>query len=514
MSAAGIGGFAGGLASGLEAGQRIRRDRERDKREDERWGLEKRERERQAADRDAQGQAWSELNDLIQSRTGARAGTPGINPAPAPVHGGSMPTDQDTAQAFPLREPGAEPAAPVETPQAAEPTLQPRADMADPGKQIGFGLYQNPSLLRDPEFLNQAASIFLKAKMPEGLKWLERGYAAQKENAIDALRALTAGDAQRAVAAFNASGNMRVADLQPDPEQKGRWVVTMEGGGSRSIDPAQELKSYLDPKEWFALQGREADASFRREDLTFRRGEAAASAKRRDQERADTLRYRQDTLEETKRHNREQEGINRTRAGGAGGRPMTEKDLNALNARVQSQLRAQMRDTAPTDPLGKKQPNPLSEFVPDISERIMEDVRSGVDPATAFNNRYAEAGERFDQASTALDAVFNEGKKAGSGWTGNKDKSVKALRAGVQNLIEQGMTPEEIKRYAKAMRRDGAELKMLDEALRGMAGGQVARPGGKPGPQAAGPKEGDRKTVGGVTYVWRNGRPVPVQEGQ
>lgn len=530
-----LGAFAGGVAAGLESGEKMRRERERSQRDKERHDADMEARNRQNEHAKMQDQAWVELNDLIRESSAARAGaqtarTPDFNPAAGAQSGGGMPTEQDTAQTFPLREPGLESATPAAaaepTAVAAEPTavaapspasapaaegLRPRAEMADPGRQVGFGLYQNTNLLRDPQFLDRAAQIFLKAKMPEGIKWLERSHAAQRENAVDALKALSAGDVNRAIETFNAAGRVKVEGAEQITEgpDKGKWAVRFEGGQQRTIDPAEELKSYLDPSAFFTLRDRDRTAA--REDRRLTAFEGDLQARREDRNADNARRDRE--LTERERHNRAIEGLSRDRAGAGGQKPLTEKDYNTIQGRVQSQLRAQMRDTAPTDALGKKQRNPLSEFVPDITESIMKDVREGVDPAVAFNNRYAEAGERLDQATTVLGSVFDDAKKAGAGWLSGKADAVKSLRAGVEKLRDQGMTTEEIKRYAKVTR-SGEDMKLLDEAMRGSEGKVVAKgPGLEPKP-TQGPKNGDRRTVNGVTYEWKDGRPVPVQGGK
>lgn len=349
---------------------------------------------------------------------------------------------------------------------------------SDAGQKIGFGLYQNTHLLRDPGFLNEAAQIFIRARMPEGVKWLERGYKAQQENAADAMKAFAAGNAQRGIELFNAGGQAKIEGAEPITEgpDKGKWSVRMAGRPNPVLmDPAADLKSLLDPKAYFEVANKErddaraavkdeADAGLKRAQADYykRRGEI-------EQQNADSLRdYRQTTGDAaTTRASRPASG-----SGRSGG--MNDKDYNNLSAKVTSKLRGLLRDTAPSDPTGKKMNNPLAEFTSDITESVMADVRNGVDPDVAFNNRYAEWGEKFDNADRVLGEAFDKAKRAGSGLFSGKSDSVASLRASIAELEKQGISIEEQRRFVQATRKDMA---LFREAAQGVGSGKVRAPG-------------------------------------
>lgn len=346
MSGLNWGGVAGGFVSGLERGQRMRLQREQAGREGERHQWDMQERQRVSEQRDRESNVWSELNALIAKRSQAQAPTPQVaapGSAPAQEQPAAAPIDQGNGvETMPFQDTGAglqartlpaqegmdtptaglqrvsTPAAPARAPAAAGP--------GDDGQKIGFALYQNTNLLRDPEFLNEAAQVFLKARMPEGVKWLERGFKAQQENGVDALKAFAAGNAQRGIQLFNASGQHKIEDAQPIREgpDKGKWSLRMAGVAQPVLmDPGADLKSFLDPKAYFDVINKErdderaatkdgAEAELKREQARYykRRGEI-------EQQNADSLRdYRLQTGDAaTTRANRPPSG------GGRGGTP-------------------------------------------------------------------------------------------------------------------------------------------------------------------------------------------------
>src|SRR4051812_24491393 len=86
-------------------------------------------------------------------------------------------------------------AAPAPAPAAAP------ADQPQPEKPV----YQsdNPmtaalSFFRDPARLKLAAMAAAEAQRPDLMQWIQRGFEAQKENAIDAVGALAVGDKAKA----------------------------------------------------------------------------------------------------------------------------------------------------------------------------------------------------------------------------------------------------------------------------------------------------------------------------
>ena len=276
---ANLGALAGGMAAGIESGQRMRLQRERDTRDAERHQFTMGELQRTAETRDRQEAAWEELNAAIARRMQKQVPTQMQAPQQLATTSTGEPVDQGNGvQTMALQDQGAGiptralPEAPVQpaspeggltrapTPAAAPAQAAGQGD--DPGKKIGFSLYQNPNLLRDPDFLNEAAGIFMKARMPEGVKWLERSFKAQQENGIDAMKAFIAGDAQRGLEAFNSSGRDRITNAQPivDGEHKGKWALTFQGAPQPvMIDPGAVLRSFLDPKAYFDSLAKDQD---------------------------------------------------------------------------------------------------------------------------------------------------------------------------------------------------------------------------------------------------------------
>lgn len=471
------GGLAGGLSEGIESGQRMRLARQREARAQEEFGLRRRRFEREEAQLDRDAQMWEELNGVIakhsQKRAAAQTPTAVRPPQTEDLSGGAVATPvQNPAEGMQVREigpdepaPGLPRTAPAQAPAAA-PQVPPQAE---PTQKIGFELFRNTHLLRDPEFLNEAAQVFIKARKPEGIKWLERSFQAQQQNGIDALRALMVGDRQRALQLLNMSGQ-NVQDIRPITEgpDRGKWMVVAPSGQSRVLDPGQELKTFLDPKQFFELQNKERDDA-RAERKTDAEVTMRGAQTDYYKAQADAARRNAASLE---RYRRQAGDAAVTRAGGAGGaKPLTEKDYATMSARIDTQLRMQFRETAPTDPTGKKLPNPLSHFLPDIRNEIMADVRAGVDPTVAYNDRYLQWVERLDHADRLLTDAFDAARKAGSGWTKGRDDAVKSLRASIQELARQGIPVEEQRRFAQAL---GKDMKLFREAAEGVASGRVS----------------------------------------
>lgn len=274
-----LGALAGGVAAGYGMAQKIdidakreQRDAEREKREAARHDAEK----AKAAKRDA---VLVELADLAELFVGTYQ-PPAVRPAPSPVGpaagiGPAVGIGAGTPQADPpTSTPGitlnvSSPAGVArrgitpdldDTPPVARAEEQRGPKTAD--DRVGFALWRQPALFANPEFLNKAASMFLKAGMPEGVQFLERGSRAQQEGAITAVRALLQGDPAGAEAAFNATGKTKIEPGSLKPIGGGRWQATMAGTGqTQTFDPQQMLRSFLNPKDFFELGLREKKAA-------------------------------------------------------------------------------------------------------------------------------------------------------------------------------------------------------------------------------------------------------------
>jgi hypothetical protein len=304
LNAVKVGALAGGLARGWMMGAQLQRMERREKRE---------------RDRD---KAFKDLADLVERYTGrfgayqpqgdAALAAGGITPDLGAFNweGADVPTGSEV-EGFAdggLVEGEDERAA---VPSARNAIIRqgvklPSARTEVPGPKtaddrIGFGLWRQPALFLDPEFYNQAARIFLKAGMPEGVAFLERGARAQKENAIGALRALLAGDTQGAETAFNGAGGIKIEPGSIKALEGGKYQVTIAGTGEmRTFDPREMLRSFLSPRDFFEIARREeADK---------------ATAAHRERTAADLAAHRDRTASEAERHNREREDILRMSA--------------------------------------------------------------------------------------------------------------------------------------------------------------------------------------------------------
>lgn len=315
-----LGAFAGGLARGYMMGAQLERteqEAKRDKEENER--------------RESEKAAYKALADLAESIVGPGAppvnepsaeaiqAARGLNPASTRGSGAvgfsgtlpgvptrpqqEQPPVSPGVQIFPVTGPQPPEARPLDEQSAApdvrgviarsgvrEPAAAAAAEERPGPKtsddRLGFALWRQPALFNDPRFAQGAAQIFLKAGLPEGVKWLERGAKAQEENMLTALRSLLSGDAQGAEEAFNRSGKIRIVpdSLKTLDDGSGRWQATLADGQTRTFDPREMYRSFISPKDYFELA----------------RKEAADRA---------TAEYRASKVAETERHNKERENI-------------------------------------------------------------------------------------------------------------------------------------------------------------------------------------------------------------
>lgn len=130
-------------------------------------------------------------------------------------------------------------------------------------QRIGHGLQRNPGLMRNPEFLNAAAPIFIRAGMPEGVKWLEFAHNAAKENFNEMNQRLVSGDVQGALTAYNAGGQAKASTITPvmgsDGKPTGRYMVKMENGSETEIDPVAAFRATMSPSDFFKAMREEQE---------------------------------------------------------------------------------------------------------------------------------------------------------------------------------------------------------------------------------------------------------------
>ncbi len=295
--------------------KRMEVEQRRDARDAERLTMDKETHSRGVARQTRQEDAYKQLADLVENYAGgskptveqpspARLAINGVNPpaesypvaAPATVE--SRPLDDTEPQ--PAAAPAPGPAAdsgrisPFRNgigDAAGRTTAPPVAGPKTDADRIGYGLFRQPALFQNPEFLNKASQIFLKAGRPEGVAWLERSSKAEAEGGVTAIKKLLAGDPRGAERAFNATGTQRIVPGSLQEIGDGKWQATDEGGQTRVIEPQKMLKSLLSPHDFFSLDLKEKELASK------------------DQERKDTAEYRGAVVGEHTRHNKAMEGI-------------------------------------------------------------------------------------------------------------------------------------------------------------------------------------------------------------
>lgn len=151
--------------------------------------------------------------------------------------------------------------------QAGGAPAGPEAAKLTPEQRVSFGLHRNAGLMRNPQFLNAAAGLFMKAGMPEGVKWLEHAHGAAKENAIEMSQALLSGDPAGALKIYNAGGQEQAQNIEPlmgeDGKPTGKYKVTLADGSGLDLDPKALYRSMLSPSEFFKSLREEEESAAR-----------------------------------------------------------------------------------------------------------------------------------------------------------------------------------------------------------------------------------------------------------
>lgn len=161
--------------------------------------------------------------------------------------------------------------------QAAAPGMDDA--MKDPKERVGYGLYQNSNLMKNPQFLNDAGRIFLKHGLQGGVAWVQDAEKAGKEGYTDALKRAVAGDLQGAEAAFNANGQARIqpGSLQWADEKKTTITGKYADGREFTVNPAEQLRTLLSPEEY--LKRSQGDYFAGRNEANVRGREVSADAR-------------------------------------------------------------------------------------------------------------------------------------------------------------------------------------------------------------------------------------------
>lgn len=105
----------------------------------------------------------------------------------------------------------------------------------------------------DPELMFKAGQLALSLGLPEGVKWLERGHQAARENVFEAMGHAQRGDMNAAVKAFNKSGTFTKATSMRQ-NQDGTYTVEQADADPVTFNMDQLQKSFLSPKDYFAQQ--------------------------------------------------------------------------------------------------------------------------------------------------------------------------------------------------------------------------------------------------------------------
>ena len=406
-----------------------------------------------------------------------------------------------------------DPAAPGLTP------IQPAAAPAQSGPQtdedkIAFGIYSNPNqFFGDPKFLNEVASEFLKVGSKRGIEWLERGYTAQKEGAIQALQQAVAGDLKGAEESFNRSGKHRIVPGTLKPTEDGKQLtMQLEGGGEHTFEPRQALRSYLDPKAFFDMEHREKTQAETARHNKATEGVAQQNAATNEKYRADMARNQSELTALRK-------SIAASKA------DPTEKDWQRVGGNMRALLTKTIDASTEIDPVTqKKGTNPLAEFMPEIVSKAMESARKGVSPELALEQSYIDTRNKFDEVKGTLGTAFGRAKETGSGWFKGEKDAIAELQRNLNPLMqgEGAMSLAEVKRYAKAAKLDTG---LLEKAYGGgskpIAAAPDASPGLTPKPVAAAPAAataaekppvaGAKKAPDGKWYVQKDGKHYRVE---
>lgn len=310
----------------------------------------------------------------------------------------------------------------------------------DAQHRFGFGLYQNPNILRNPEYLNGAAQIFLKHRMPQGVQWLESAYKASKENLVEATQLAVADDLPGAEKAFNSTGDHKVVPGSLKWKDDKKTVLTgvnESDGQTFEVKPKELLKSYLSPKEFFE-QSRKSDEEARKVE------EDKSQANLRSAQ-ADYYRGAKSALDRAKADK------------------LSGVDPKALNTVIQKgglALRRQLESEQSKED-AKFNVNGMISLLPDMQKDLGEAIRNDTDPEVALAQTYNTYRDRVAGLSTALSQVS---QAANSKWT-DAGKN-EATKEGLQKLIDEfGLSAADIKKYLPATKVGKADQERIGKVL-------------------------------------------------
>ena len=309
------------------------------------------------------------------------------------------------------------------------PGLQPTGPAGNPHHQVGFGLYQNPSLFANPKFLNDTAKDFMASGLPEGVKWLEAGYKAQKEGLIEALQRANGGDLRGAEQAFNNTGEHKVQpnSLQWKDNNRTTLVGKNEDGSDFEVKPAEMLRNFLSPKDFFENQSKSRQLEIEQQ--------KAENEKQLDSARADFYRH--------------YGGFMDRRQNGA----ITPKDQKNLDFKMGALISRMLADQRQDNGMGGTQlvQHPLKDYQGSIASRasqLMRDYNYEIDPADAIERAMTEAqGHVAGIQQDTMSALDQYDRNYEFTDFGNK-RQLGKLRNNIDALKQKGYTMQEIRKAA------------------------------------------------------------------
>lgn len=313
----------------------------------------------------------------------------------------------------------------------------------DAQHRVGFGMYQNPALFANPKFLNETAQDFMRAGVPEGVKWLEAGYHAHKEGMVTALQRAVGGDLQGAEKAFNSTGDEKITpgSLKWKDDQKTTLSGKHEDGSDFEMQPRELLKSLMSPKDYFDQSSKEREAAAKESQANSE--EELRSAQ------ADYYRGAKSALANAQANK------------AANGGKLSDKDLNTIVGRGGIALRKQIESEQSKED-AKFNVSGMTSLLPQMQKDLGQSIRNGDDPEVALDTVY---NQYKDRVSTLNDGVMGAVRDANKGnyFQSSKDKS---LADGLQNFMaDKGVTPEEIKKYLPATKVGASDQERIRSAL-------------------------------------------------
>ncbi len=479
--ASGLGAFAAGLVGGYTTGTRINmehEDMERRKKtadlQDKMLDVQTKAAQHTLDEKEQENKAFSDLANYTRNfmQNGGKIAQPGLAPQPGATPTGATPAP-DASAAHGMNATGAPGAnaapglMPVSTAEPA-PTGAPGAGIqrdgpGTPAEDIGFSLYQRPSMLQDPAYLNGAAQVLMasgsKSAQEKGINYLNAAYNAQKEGLLTAAKLANAGDLAGAAQAFNARGTQKVdpASLHYTDEKRTTIAGKMADGADFSFQPVQVLNMFRSPDHL-------AEEGLKYKELAVKERTAAAQEKNAEaaSKRADAY----DKLTASMEVYRQAQANHLNGMGAA-----TPKQTNDLIAKGGLAMRKQLESEQPKED-AKYNVNGMVRLLPDMQAEFGQAVRNGTDPEIAYQQTLNTFHDRVAGLNDALGKIAAD---ANSKWTSaGKDE---AMTAGLQKLVSEGFaTPDDIRKYLPATKIGTADAERVKSALGRVSGGKVSPP--------------------------------------